>query len=325
MNETVLAGLLGMAATIAVGPVALPILRKLKCGQSIREEGPKSHQAKSGTPTMGGVMFLLGAILGSVFLFRFSSVCAVVSIVTMVVYGVVGFLDDFIKVRLHRNLGLKAWQKLVAQFGAALLIAIFARQNCGTDIYVPFAAQTWDLGWFYIPFTMFVIIALVNSVNLTDGLDGLAGGMTSIVAAAIGLIILKTVPALTGTAAAEYGNLAIFAFALAGSCLAFLAFNFNPAKVFMGDTGSLALGGALSALFIFSKMTILIPLMGGMFMLSSISDIIQVVVYKWKKKRVFRMAPLHHHFELGGMPETKVVIMYYIITVILCAAGYLIA
>ena len=318
--------LVALFVTILAGPVFIPLLRKLKVGQVMREDGPHASSSKAGTPAMGGIIFLIGIIVGTLALVKGSAKYAIVSLIVMLAYGIVGFLDDFIKVKLKRNLGLKAYQKLIGQFGIALAIAIYAQMNIGTEIFVPFANITFDMGVFYIPFTMFVVIAVVNSVNLTDGLDGLASGTAMIVFVSVGLIINVLANKLADTdilLSGEYGNLAVTACAASGACLGFLAFNFKPAKVFMGDTGSLALGGLIASLFIMTKLSLLLPIMGGMFMVSSISDIIQVVSYKTRKKRVFRMAPLHHHFELGGMPETKIVIMYYILTAVLCAAGAL--
>ena len=324
VNELLLAMLAALFVTLLAGPVFIPLLRKLKVGQVMREDGPHATSNKAGTPSMGGIIFLIGIIAGTLIFLKGSAKYTIVSLVVMLAYGIVGFLDDYIKVKLKRNLGLKAYQKLIGQVGIALAIAIYAQMNIGTEIFIPFANIDFDMGVFYIPFTMLVVIAVVNSVNLTDGLDGLAAGTSMIVFVTIGLIIGDISKYFSNTFMAdEYGNLAVMACAASGACLGFLAFNFKPAKVFMGDTGSLALGGLIASLFIMTKMSLLLPIMGGMFMVSSISDIIQVVSYKTRKKRVFRMAPLHHHFELGGMPETKIVIMYYILTAVLCAVGAL--
>ena len=337
MDGLLLAMLSALLVTILLGPVVIPMLRKLKTGQVMREDGPHAASGKAGTPAMGGIMFLLGIIVATLIFMKGSAKYAIASLIVMLAYGIVGFLDDFIKVKKKRNLGLKAYQKLIGQVGIALAIAIFAQTNVGTGIFIPFVNIEFDLGVFFIPFTMLVVIAVVNSVNLTDGLDGLASGTSMIVFVSIGMIISSLavdIASIDGSMlsfthaeevlsarVSEYANLATMAFASAGACLGFLAFNFKPAKVFMGDTGSLALGGLIASLFVMTKLSLLIPIMCGMFMVSSISDIIQVASYKIRKKRVFRMAPLHHHFELGGMPETKIVIMYYILTTVLCAVG----
>ena len=231
-------------------------------------------------------------------------------LVSFVLCGLIGFCDDFIKVVKKRNLGLTALQKLIFQIVIAVILAVYQSKvsSFGTSIYVPVVKEYIDLGWFYIPFVAFVLVAMVNAVNLTDGLDGLAGGCTAITALFL---------AITG-AGIGYTSSSIFSAAIAGACFGFLLFNRYPAKVFMGDTGSLALGGALAAAAVMMNIELILPVAGGIFVAEVVSDIIQVVSFKTRGKRIFRMAPLHHHFELGGWKETKVVIVFWTITLLLC-------
>ena len=234
------------------------------------------------------------------------------------------------KVKYKNTVGLKAYQKIIAQFGIALILALYAYNSpfVGSKIYLAFFDVEWDLGVFYIPFVMLLIIATVNSVNLTDGLDGLASGVSLIYAVTMAIIFyyMSTVMILPSDAgqaaqtqyAAELNSMSIFAAAVAGGCLGFLRFNSFPARIFMGDTGSLALGGAISVMAIFSRAALLLPIMGACFVASSVSVILQVGSYKLRKKRIFRMAPLHHHFELKGYAETRIVSVYMIVTTFLC-------
>ncbi len=304
--------------TLFLGPVVIPVLRRLKVGQSIREEGPKSHYAKSGTPTMGGVLIILGIII-SITTGRFYSKEIGAVIFFILGFGIIGFLDDYIKVVLKRNLGLKAYQKIIGQLIFAILLAFYGSVYSihGTKLVIPFMVNTYiDLGAFYIPFTTFVIIGIVNAVNLTDGLDGLNTGVTLIVMAAFSLIANE----LTSQSGA-YEGIAIVSAAVAGSCLGFLKHNAHPAKVFMGDTGSLALGGAVSSVAVITNLILVIPLIGGLYFAEALSVIIQVLYFKKTGKRVFKMAPLHHHFEMCGWKETKVVGVFWIVTVILAFIG----
>ncbi len=323
MEQLILSILFAFLICIVLGPLVIPLLHKLKFGQNVRDDGPKKHLAKAGTPTMGGVITIFAVSLVTLLMGKGSQEFSIVTVLVMVGYGLIGFLDDFIKVKMKRSRGLRAYQKIIGQFGLALVIAIWAYRNpmVGSVVNVPFLNIEWDLGWFYIPFAVFVIIAIVNSVNLTDGLDGLASGVMMIDAVIYGVIcaILTAAAAEAGNVmlAANLNNEMIFAGALAGGCLGFLRFNAYPARVFMGDTGSLALGGALSMLAISTRSMLIVPIIGIMFMMSSISVILQVGSYKLRnKKRVFLMAPLHHHFELKGFPETKIVSMYMIITAV---------
>ena len=291
------------------GPILIPILHKMKFGQSIRQEGPKSHQAKTGTPTMGGLMIMV-AIVISTCLFAKLNMEVCLALFVMLGHCVIGFLDDYIKVVLKRNLGLKAKQKLFGQIVMALIVTYVGVNYMGmkTDLWLPFSGMTFDLGLFYYFLVFFVLVGTTNAVNLTDGLDGLAAGTMTIAILAYALICL------------HFGktDLAIFCLAVAGATIGFLWFNVHPAKVFMGDTGSLALGGALAAVAILTKTEILLAVVGLIFVIEALSVIIQVISFKTRGKRVFLMSPIHHHFELKGWSETKVVGVFWL-TGLICS------
>lgn len=315
MQTIILAVLIGFVVSLGAGFLLIPVLRKLHAGQSIREDGPQSHLSKAGTPTMGGIFITLGVLAAVLVFIGKVNVYIWVALICAVAFGLIGLIDDLIIVLKHRNLGLKVWQKFGAQFVFAVLIAIFAYNDSeiGSRLFIPIANTYWDLGIWYIPFTVFVILALTNCVNLTDGLDGLAGGVTLIDAATFGIIFLSM-----GTSKVWSQDMMIFSAGLTGAILGFLRYNTYPAKVFMGDTGSLFLGGALSAIAIISRLQILIPFIGLMYVASGLSCILQIGSFKLRHKRIFKMAPLHHHFELKGIHETKIVSMYMIITAIMC-------
>ncbi|MDO5331571.1 MAG: phospho-N-acetylmuramoyl-pentapeptide-transferase [Bacillota bacterium] len=299
----------------------LPVLRRLKAGQTIRDEGPKEHQKKSGTPTMGGIAivaaFIVGSILASLIAYklggyRIGNDLWVILIVTLA-YAAIGFVDDYIKVVKKRNLGLTAIQKIVLQIVIAAALAIYCGTNYGTYINFPILNFSVDFKIFYYPFIVFVVVAMTNAVNLTDGLDGLAASITAIVSLTLALVGYNFIFSM------------ITAFVLCGACFGFLVFNHHPAKIFMGDTGSLALGGALSAIAIVSRHEWVLPITGIVYVLEALSVIIQVFVFKTQNgRRFFRMAPLHHHFELGGMKETKVVMLFSAVTAVLCIIELLI-
>lgn len=298
--SSVLVGLL-------ISPFVISICRKHKLGQTVLHY-VESHSSKSGTPTMGGIIFIFASLAScSVVLWK-DSFFAWTSLLVMVAFGLLGFLDDFIKIHFRQNEGLKPYQKLIGQFTIAIMIAFLIYYRVGTSL--DFFGLNINLGWGIIPFAIFVFLATVNSVNLTDGLDGLAGGVSLIY-----LLFFGAILAISG-----FDNLALSSFAVCGGILAFLAFNTYPAKIFMGDTGSLALGGFISCLALFSGKSLYLPLMGIMFVLSALSDIIQVVYYKKTKKRVFLMAPLHHHFEKKGVHENRIVTIYIIVTSLVCAS-----
>lgn len=310
-----LAILIAFAITVAICPIFIPLLKKIKAGQNIREDGPKSHLVKSGTPTMGGIVIMIAVFIACLSTGAPKREMLII-LVAFIAFGALGFTDDFVKVALKRNLGLRAYQKLTMQVLIAVGIALYQADvtEVGTAIWVPFINTYWNLGSFYIPFVVFVVVAVANSVNLTDGLDGLAAGVTFIVALFM---------ALTGTLMGE-SNGPVFCAALAGACMGFLLFNRHPAKIFMGDTGSLALGGGIAVAAVLMNVTLIIPLIGGIFVAEVLSVVIQVVSFKTRGKRVFKMAPLHHHFELSGWKETKIVLVFWGITVLLCIASYFI-
>lgn len=301
--------------TVILGYPSIPLLRRIKAGQSIREDGPQSHLKKAGTPTMGG-LFMIGAIVVTALIVEGASKDMLVLIFATLGFGAIGFIDDFIKVVLKRNLGLRAYQKMALQIAMAVALAIYQLKVSafGTHVFIPFVNINLDFGIFYIPFIAFVTVAMVNSVNLTDGLDGLASGVSIPVALFLGMTAVGY----------AYEGLGAFSGAVAGACAGFLVYNHKPAKVFMGDTGSLALGGAIAAVAVLMNMTMLIPIVGLVFVAEAVSVIVQVYVYKTTKKRVFKMAPLHHHFELSGWSEVKVVGVFSMVSVLLCILGALV-
>jgi phospho-N-acetylmuramoyl-pentapeptide-transferase len=296
------------------GPLIIPILRRLKAGQQVRGDGPRTHLKKTGTPTMGGIIFLVPLVMVMLLLNRPGPQTYTVLLVTLG-FGLIGFTDDFIKIVLRRPLGLKARYKLMGQGVLSLILVGVVVLLLGRGTSVPFPFSNWhlELGWFYYPFALLVVVYTSNAVNLTDGLDGLAGGVTFIVALAYLCICAR----------AGQNELAIFAGAIAGGCLGFLVFNLHPARVFMGDTGSLALGVAIACLAILTKTELLLPLIGGIYLLETLSVILQVIFFRFTRKRLFRMSPLHHHFELSGWPETRVVFTFWVTAMVFAALGLL--
>ena len=298
-------------------PILIPFLRRLKFGQSIREEGPNWHRVKSGTPTMGGIAFIVSSILAT-FLVMFISgglrYEVLIPVLTALAYGIVGFLDDYIKVVKKRNLGLSAKHKFLAQLFVAIVSTI-SMQYLGCisgELVIPFLSSTVDIGLWMIPLTILVQLSVVNSVNLTDGLDGLASSVTLIVSLFFAVC-----------AYALQSDTGIFIAAVAGGCIAFLVFNTNPAKVFMGDTGSLFLGGAIAAVASLLKMPLILIIVGGIYLIETLSVILQVASFKLTGKRIFKMSPIHHHFEMCGLNETRIVLLFSTATLILCIIGFL--
>jgi len=287
------------------GPFLIPFLHKLKFGQQIRTDGPRTHLQKTGTPTMGGIMFFLSLSVSLLLTDEFTSRLWLVLLVTLG-YGLIGFFDDFIKVIMKRSLGLKAREKILGQLILAGVFAyvVVAYQGRGTEVILPGTTIGINLGWWYIPFVMFVLVGTVNAVNLTDGLDGLAAGV----------MVFTSLVYLLITNAWGLTDLSLFSAALLGSCLGFLFFNMHPARLFMGDTGSLALGGAIGSLAVLTKTELLLPLLGGVYVLETFSVILQVLYYRVTGgKRLFLMSPLHHHFELLGWSEQKVVLSFWVV------------
>ncbi len=306
---------ISLVATLLVMPKLIPFLHKIKFGQSIRKEGPQSHMAKTGTPTMGGIVFVCIPILVMLVLDykAFSSPEMLICILAYLGYACIGFIDDFLIVVKKNNDGLSPSAKFLMQTILAVIIFFMYRNVSSTGILIPFTHLEINLGWFYFVLILVMFTAESNAVNLTDGLDGLSSGCVLI---ALAPFILFSITQ------GEYG-LAVFLMAVFGSLLAYLKNNFFPAKIFMGDTGSLALGGLLAAVAMVLKQEILLVVIGGIFVLEVVSVIIQVTSFKLTRKRVFRMAPLHHHFELGGMNEKQVVLMFWCIEAVFACVGYL--
>ncbi len=332
--NSLLALLVAFGAAALLGPLVIPVLHRMKFGQQVRDDGPKTHLKKQNTPTMGGVMHLVAILLATLIFSHKSYSLTVWALLMTALFGLVGFLDDFIKIAKKRSLGLRAWQKIAAQFVLSLgfAIALYFHPAVGSTIWL----DRLDLGVFFIPYAMFVIIAVVNSVNLIDGVDGLSSSVTSVYSLASGVMIILFVLTFNGETldpeaavlAADrldgLSGLSVFAFATAGACMGFLVHNTYPAKVFMGDLGAFTLGGAVAAMALLSRTSLLMPVMGVLYVATSVSVILQVGSYKLRHKRIFRMAPLHHHFELGGTPETKIVSMYTVVTAIASAGALII-
>lgn len=310
--NVLIAAVVAAGFVLVTGPFFIPVLHRLKFGQSIREEGPKSHQAKSGTPTMGGIMIILGITLGTAAAAPLSTEI-LLALFIMLGHFVLGFLDDYIKVVKNRNLGLKARQKLLGQIFIAVVTMVIGTRMLGIDtsIWIPVADTSIDIGAGYYLLLLFVMVGTSNAVNLTDGLDGLASGAVAIAASSYAVVCI-----LMG-----HSDLAIFCAAIVAACVAFLRFNAHPAKVFMGDTGSLALGGALAAVGILTHTEILLAIIGFVFVCEALSVIIQVISFQTTGKRVFRMSPIHHHFELGGWSEWKVVVVFWFIGLLASVAA----
>lgn len=325
MQRMLFALLIAFAAVLAMGPFVIPMLRRLNFGAVERNYGLESHNKKTGTPIMGGIMMMLS--LGAVAVIFAPEATRWTLMLPVVLFtlgfSLIGFLDDFIKAVLKRSDGLSVWQKIVLQVALSLGAALFLYYSpfVGPVIYVPFTSVQWDLGWWYVPMAMFVIIATTNSLNLMDGVDGLLSSVTTVVMLTLGLIGLFTQSAGMDVEAAS--NMMVLCMATAGACMGFLRFNTYPARIFMGDTGSFALGGAYVMASLVLRQPLLILIMGVMYVLESLSDIIQIASYKIRHKRVFRMAPLHHHFELGGMPETRIVAMFTLVTAVMCVVALL--
>lgn len=294
-----------------LAPLLIPYLHKLKFGQNIREVGPSSHLKKAGTPTMGGLLFIPAIVIPSLFLpivEPLNNISVWLVFLLFIGHFFIGFVDDYIKVVLKRNLGLKAREKILAQL---LLSCIFAYFFPAKDIWVPLLNTYISLGLLYYPFVFIVIIGTTNAVNLTDGLDGLLAGVTLPVAAVFACICLLI----------NDVKLALICISLLGACVGFLKFNYNPAKVFMGDTGSLALGGIIAGIALVTNTTLLLVVIGAVYVLEALSVIMQVISFKTTGKRIFKMSPIHHHFELSGWSEKKVVKVFVLASCIFSVLG----
>ena len=316
INSKILAPLImGFVFSIILGPIIIPILHKLKFGQNIRKEGPKSHQKKSGTPTMGGFIFFISVAATILIMGHKLMDKEMIILYSFFAFGFIGFLDDILKIIHKDNLGLKAAQKMILLILFSLILAWYGYKYIGTDIAIPFASKDFrlDLKLLYIPFVVLYYAAVTNAVNLTDGVDGLATSVT---------VIVLTFFAIVGFRTRNF-EVSIFSIALAGALLGFLKYNAFPAKVFMGDTGSLALGGAIGTMALMLKMEIFVIIVGGIYVIETLSVIIQVTSFKLTGKRVFKMSPIHHHFEHLGWSEVKIVTVFSGITAILCITGFI--
>lgn len=315
MNRTViLPVIISFAISALLGPVVIPFLRRLKVGQTVRGEGPQAHLKKNGTPTMGGILIMIAVVITSLLYVKDFPKIIPILFLTLG-FGLIGFVDDYIKVVMKRSEGLKPWQKMLGQFVVAGIFAYYLTNYTDVSLAmkIPFLADRYvDFGIFNIPVLLFIVIGTANGTNFTDGLDGLASSVTVIVATFFTVVAIGTGSGIEPITCAVVGAL-----------LGFLLFNVYPASVFMGDTGSLALGGFVAATAYMLQMPLFIPIVGFIYLAEVLSDIIQVSYFKMTGgKRIFKMAPIHHHFELCGWSETRVVTVFSIVTALLCLAAY---
>jgi phospho-N-acetylmuramoyl-pentapeptide-transferase len=305
--------ILGFFIALVLGPITIPMLRRLKFGQNIRKEGPQSHLKKAGTPTIGGIIFILSSVLAMVVM-RFEVTDeAMIALYSLIAFGFIGFLDDILKIIKKENEGLKAWQKMLLLVIFSTAIAIYGYAFLGTTLRIPFINTKMPLGILYVPFVIIYYAATTNAVNLTDGLDGLA--------TTVSILVLTFFAVVSHTM--NHESLAIFSLVLAGGLLGFLNYNAYPAKVFMGDTGSLAIGGAIATIALILELPLVLFIVGGIYVFETLSVILQVSSYKLRGKRLFKMAPIHHHFEQVGWSEIKIVSIFAVITAALCFIGFI--
>lgn len=312
-NDVIMPVLISFFISVILSPIVIPYLKKLKFGQFVREDGPESHLKKSGTPTMGGLIILFSIVITSLlYVEKYPQIIPV--LFATLGYGIIGLLDDYIKVVMKRSLGLRAWQKLLGQLIVTGIFAyyIYCHTNLGTDIIIPFTGDKVKLGFWYFPLMFVVMLGTTNGANFTDGLDGLASSITVLIATFF-----------TVVAIGKELTVAPICCATVGSLLGFLVFNVYPARVFMGDTGSLALGGFVASTAYVLQMPFIILIVAFVYLAEVVSVILQVIYYKRTGKRLFKMAPIHHHFELCGWPETKVVSIFAIVTTVMCLVGML--
>ncbi len=315
------------AMAMVLGPIVIPWLKKMKFGKEIYELGPQTHKKKQGTPQMGGIIFAVPALIAAL-AFSYGDArwdFLLIALVSALGFGLIGFIDDWLKIRRHAAEGLTPKQKLAPQIVLSIGLALWAYFNpkIGSSLTVPFFNVEWNLGIFYIPVMVFVLVGTVNSANLLDGLDGLLGGCGLFDFAAMALICVA-MAAANPAEADNLLNVAILGGAMVGGLLGFLRFNSHPARVFMGDVGSFFIGGALVGMTLVTRLSLLLPIIALAMVMSSVSDLIQFAYFRATHgKRFFKMAPLHHHFELSGMPETRIVAMYYIVTAMLCLVSLL--
>lgn len=311
-SKYAIAAVLSLLISLALGPIAIPALRRLKFGQNIRKEGPQSHLKKAGTPTIGGLIFIGSTFITMLALRLKWNDEAMIVLYSLIAFGFIGFLDDLLKIIKKDNEGLKAWQKMVLLLVFSGAIAYYGYLNLSTSMIIPFLGKKVALGMFYIPFVIFIYAATTNAVNLTDGLDGLASTVSVLV-----LTFFAVSSFILG-----HDSVGLFCIALIGGLIGFLKYNAYPARIFMGDTGSLAIGGAIATIAIILEIPLLIPVVGGIYVLETLSVIIQVTSFKLTGKRIFKMAPIHHHFEQCGWSEVKIVTVFSVATVILCMIGF---
>jgi phospho-N-acetylmuramoyl-pentapeptide-transferase len=318
VEKVIAAGLFAMVLSIIAGPKFIEFLRRNELGQHIREEGPEGHRTKQGTPTMGGVLIVLAATLPFLVLSEYTLPALTVFAVTLAC-AAIGFLDDFAKVRRRRSLGLAGRWKLVLLGGITVFLVWAAReQGLDTDLYVPALGEI-DLSWLWYPLVFLIVAGAANGVNLTDGLDGLAAGTGTI--ALLTYTAVNVIPFIRERGETDL-DLAILGGALIGGAIGFLWYNAFPAEVFMGDTGSMAIGGALAGFAVMTNTEALLPLIGGIFLVEALSVMIQVFAFKYTGRRVFLMTPIHHHFEMKAWSETKIMVRFWILTAILCGSGF---
>lgn len=318
MKIYLLAGLVSTILSILLGFITIPILKKLKLGQNILGYVDK-HKAKNGTATMGGIFFMLSTLITFIIFSKTFSKVSIMALTISIAFAIIGFLDDFIKIKLKRNLGLTAMQKTVFMLVVAVLASVFAFRQGLDFVFLPFFDKELYLGVFSILLSVFVFIATVNGANLTDGLDGLCASVSTVIFLAFAIIISIQIEQNQSIYldSSEYKNLSLLSVIFSGSLLGYLVFNVNKASVFMGDTGSLAIGGAVASIAIFSGNTLYIPFICIVYLISALSVIIQVLYYKKTKKRVFKMAPFHHHLELLGKTEWQISYYYSLATLII--------
>jgi phospho-N-acetylmuramoyl-pentapeptide-transferase len=327
MERVLIAAIVALVVSIVVGPKFIDFLRRKELGQYIREEGPAGHVHKAGTPVGGGVLILLAATIAFLALSRYTTAALTVLFAT-VACGTVGFVDDYIKLTHRRSLGLPGRWKLVLLAGVAAVVGYLAhRIGLSTDVYVPVIDVSIPLGPVWYGLVFFVIAGAANGVNLADGIDGLAAGTGIIAVFTVTVISVFTFirsgqPALGGEQSIPHLDMAILGGALIGAAIGFLWYNAFPAEVIMGDTGAFAIGGALGAFALMLKAEILLLLIGGIFVIEALSVMLQVVGFKYTGRRIFLMAPIHHHFEMKAWSETKIMVRFWIVTGILCAAGF---
>lgn len=313
MNVLIFSIIIGLLISLALGYMLIPILHKLKFGQYIRKDAPKNHEKKSGVPTMGGLIFIMSSIITLIFVGKYCNLQVYICLLSMVSFGAIGLLDDGLKIFHKDNKGLSSGQKMLLIIAVSLLFAYYGYHNAsiGTSLLIPFSKNFLNLGELFVPFTVFFYASMTNSVNLTDGLDGLCTSVT---------LVVLTFFLLVSFASGNY-SISIFCAILIGSLLGFLMHNSFPAKVIMGDTGSLALGGAVATVAMILKLDFFILIVGCIYVLEALSDVIQVASFKLTGKRVFKMAPLHHSFEMSGWHEAKIVTVFSITTAAFCIIG----